>query len=258
MILFAPLSVLLIGISQLYSLIIRLFFLPISLLKSIFLPPSRYASRYMYRGHGSIFHFLGIGRLLTVGVLIIIFFNRDLLLHIPPAWKPVLGGICLTTACISLLMVAKGFAKVILGAAFWLLCVFFISGAFFPKLHLSIKNNQIVQSFTNVSTINDLKKSNYRTISSNKDLLQEAGLKTSRKSTFSLHAVLDSVMKSLGLKENTTSTFHASPPFGGTKNAIPENAYFRTPKTKISNITSQNTVNHFKNWLFGSRIMSQE
>jgi hypothetical protein len=249
-----PASFLLIGVSLFYSSLIRVMLFPFSLIKGLFAPSGRYSGSLYYR-YGVLFQLLGFGKLVTIGVVALLFFNKDLIVSLPASYIQALGVLCLVTACASLYLVAQGFVSIVLQAVFWIFIFLSITNAFFPNIYSHIRDNKITRSFLGEGLTASISSMKYRSINADGsrpiagktgkkikkvqkekneyEKLKAAGLITVQSSNPFVSG-FNQILSFLGLGKDDSTSFKASPEFGKTKNAIPENAYYPTRKSKLS------------------------
>lgn len=234
-----PLSLILMGVAYIYSLLIKLFFLPLTLVRKLLF------SSNVYRGYGQNSSLMTLGKVLTVLVMFFLFFKKDVFVGIPSQWMQILGGVCLAIACLSLFVTAQGFVKVFAQASFWLFTIYFMSDTFFPELLGRFKSSHFGPPSYQVAS-NNIKRenayrvpdlmtdfSNYstsRASTTTSDLLGEPGLGGGGFYTKYVLQPVNSVLSYLGLRSG--NPFSAAGSFSARKSALPDEAYFPPPKKK--------------------------
>jgi len=239
-----PLSLILMGVAYMYSLLIKLFFLPLTLVRKLLFSSST------YRSYGQSSSLMTVGKVITVLVMLFLVFKKDVFVDIPNQWMQILGGVCLAIACLSLFVTAQGFVRVFAQASFWLFTVYFMSDTFFPELlgrfkssHFGPSSLQVASSKLkrenayreNAYKVPDLMTdfSNYSTTrasTTRSDLLSEPGIGGGGFYTKYVLQPVNSVLSYLGLKSG--NPFSAGSSFSAKKSALPDEAYFPPPKKK--------------------------
>ena len=94
------------GVDYLYALLIKLFFLPLTLVKRMIFPSGGYG-RYSQN-----FGLMTIGKILTVLVMFFLLFDQEVFRGISYQWRQSIGVVSIGIACLSLFVAAQGFVRV--------------------------------------------------------------------------------------------------------------------------------------------------
>jgi hypothetical protein len=227
------------GVAYMYSLLIKLFFLPLTLVRKLLF------SSNVYRGYGQSSSLMTLGKVLTVLVMLFLVFKKDVFVGIPNQWMQILGGVCLAIACLSLFVTAQGLVRVFAQASFWLFTIYFMSDTFFPELLGRFKSSHFGPPSYQVAS-NDIKRenaykvpdlmtdfSNYstgRTSTTASDLISEPGIGGGGFYTKYVLQPVKSALSYLGLSSG--KSFSVENSSAHSKSALPDEAYFPPPKKK--------------------------
>ncbi|HMO18475.1 MAG TPA: hypothetical protein PKA63_06500 [Oligoflexia bacterium] len=251
-----PAGFILIGITFLYTYLLRIIFFPVTLIASLFQNPSKYMTQ-QGRGHGLFYFASSIGKIILIAVVTVLIFKRSLLENIPSPYLDVIGIICILSAISELYFVAHGFSKTLIQASIWAFITLCITNAFYPNVYETISDNKITRLFFGGSISSSLGSIGITEPAplsaknspqySNKAKMEKDSFLKSNSISFDLKRSLNKVLKKLGFAEKTDNGFASAPSFGETKNTLPDAAYYPAKKSTTTNKTIENKYQTIKN-----------